>query len=67
MPTLDDERRDLPNAAAVDVLQRALNPHGATQFETIARSGIGVFDALKACPRSMLEHAKSWSAAHPYR
>src|SRR5690554_4085982 len=41
-------KRDLPNAARTEELERALNPTGAPSFEAVATRGVGVFDTLKA-------------------
>jgi mutual gliding-motility protein MglA len=40
-------KRDLPNAAPVDVLQKRLNPKGWLHFEACAKQGIGVEETLK--------------------
>jgi signal recognition particle receptor subunit beta len=56
-------KRDLPNAAPIETLERALNPWGVPHFELVARTGQGVFDSLKACARAMMDQARAWSAA----
>ncbi len=50
-------KRDLPNVRPIEDLQRALNPTEAPHFEMIARQGVAVFDALKACANQMLQRA----------
>jgi signal recognition particle receptor subunit beta len=44
-------KRDLPNAVAVDELRSALNPRSVPDFEASARTGTGVYDTLKAVSR----------------
>lgn len=41
-------KRDLPNAATLDVLNRAMNPRGVPFIEASAKSGQGVEETLKA-------------------
>ena len=41
-------KRDLPNAIPLDEMSRALNPKKLPEFESSARTGMGVFDTLKA-------------------
>lgn len=48
-------KRDLPNAVAVDELKRLLNPRKVPDFETIATQGKGVFEALKAISTRVLK------------
>jgi len=47
-------KRDLPNAAPLDEMQRALNPGGAPEFEACATVGKGVFETLKAVAKGVL-------------
>lgn len=49
VPTvLQYNKRDLPSALAVEVLDRMLNGAGRPRFETIATRGVGVLEALVA-------------------
>lgn len=48
-------KRDLPNAVAVDELKRLLNPRKLPDFETVATQGKGVFEALKAISTRVLK------------
>ena len=47
-------KRDLPNAATLEELQRLLNPTGAPEFEACATTGEGVFETLKATAKGVL-------------
>ena len=51
-------KRDLPNAAALDEMQRLLNPGGVPDFEACATDGRGVFETLKAVARAVLRNLK---------
>ena len=51
-------KRDLPNAAPMEELQRLLNPHGAPSFEACATVGTGVFETLKAVAKGVLTDLK---------
>jgi signal recognition particle receptor subunit beta len=44
-------KRDLDEVMDVAEMRGALNPHGAPDFETVASTGKGVLDALKAISR----------------
>ncbi len=54
-------KRDLPNAAPLDEMQRALNPNGLVEFEACATTGQGVFETLKAVARGVLGELKQMS------
>jgi hypothetical protein len=55
-------KRDLPNAVAVESLRESLNPTGKTpDFEAAAQSGKGVFETLKALARLVLQELKKGS------
>lgn len=47
-------KRDLPEIASVEELRQLLNPAGVPDFEGIARTGVGVFDTLKAVAKLVL-------------
>jgi len=51
-------KRDLPNAAPLDEMQRLLNPGGAVEFEACATVGKGVFETLKAVAKGVLSDLK---------
>ncbi len=52
-------KRDLPNAVALEKLREALNPSGtATEFEASAATGKGVFETLKALAKLVLADLK---------
>src|SRR5687767_13587682 len=48
-------KRDLPKALPVEELRKALNKHGAPDFETCAAAGRGVLDALKTITRLVIK------------
>jgi mutual gliding-motility protein MglA len=41
-------KRDLPNALPIEILNERLNPHGLPFYEAIAPTGVGVEETLKA-------------------
>jgi mutual gliding-motility protein MglA len=47
-------KRDLPNVVAVEELRELINPMKAPDYEANARSGVGVFDTLKAVSKLVL-------------
>ncbi|MFQ5657541.1 MAG: ATP/GTP-binding protein [Candidatus Methylomirabilales bacterium] len=47
-------KRDLPNVASVDELQKTLNPRSLEWFEAVAPEGTGVFETLKAVAKLVL-------------
>ena len=51
-------KRDLPNAAALDEMRRLLNPRGNPDFEAAAPAGRGVFETLKSIAREVLNNLK---------
>ena len=51
-------KRDLPNSAALDEMQKLLNPKGLPEFEACATTGQGVFETLKAVARGVLRYLK---------
>jgi len=54
-------KRDLPGALPLDVLEKALNPNGLLSFEAVAVKGDGVFDTLKCIIKIVLENARAKS------
>jgi hypothetical protein len=51
-------KRDLPNSAPLDELQKLLNPGGMPDFEACATVGTGVFETLKATAKGVLTDLK---------
>jgi signal recognition particle receptor subunit beta len=51
-------KRDLPNTVPVEELRELLNPTVVPDFEANARSGMGVFDTLKAVSKLVLTELK---------
>ena len=47
-------KRDLPEIASVDELRQMLNNTNVPDFEGVARTGVGVFDTLKAVAKLVL-------------
>jgi signal recognition particle receptor subunit beta len=59
---LQYNKRDLPNAVALEELRSSLNPTGKIpDFEAAAQSGKGVFETLKALARLVLQELKKGS------
>ena len=48
-------KRDLPDAVPVPILNARLNPSGAPSFEAVATSGRGVFATLQAISQLLLD------------
>ena len=51
-------KRDLPNAVAVEELRSSLNPRSVPEFQAVAPTGVGVFDTLKAVAKLVLTELK---------
>jgi signal recognition particle receptor subunit beta len=51
-------KRDMPEIASVEELRSLLNPSSTPDFEGIARTGVGVFDTLKAVAKLVLTELK---------
>ncbi|GIV96102.1 MAG: hypothetical protein KatS3mg057_0759 [Herpetosiphonaceae bacterium] len=51
---LQYNKRDLPNALPVAVMDKYLNPLGWQRFEAVASTGVGVFDTLKAISKLVI-------------
>jgi mutual gliding-motility protein MglA len=56
-------KRDLPEVATVEELRELLNPGGVPEFEAVARTGVGVFDTLKAVAKLVLTELKKGGPA----
>ena len=55
---LQCNKRDLPQAAPVPLLQRQFGLNGALCFESIATEGVGVFETLKAIINLVVKQAQ---------
>ena len=55
-------KRDLPNVAATDELRQMLNKMSVPDFDAVARTGVGVFDTLKAVAKLVLTELKKGGA-----
>jgi len=51
-------KRDLPNIAGTEELRQMLNLMSVPDFDAVARTGIGVFDTLKAVAKLVLSELK---------
>ena len=51
-------KRDLPNIASIEELRSLINTTNVPDFEACARSGVGVFDTLKAVAKLVLTELK---------
>src|SRR5437867_962997 len=49
-------KRDLPNLASIEDLNAAINRHNSPFYESVATTGIGVQDTLKAITKLVLLH-----------
>ncbi len=52
-------KRDLPNAESIEILQKKLNLFNVPYFEAEAIRGIGVFDTLKAIINLVVQHVQT--------
>jgi len=51
-------KRDLPDIAQVEELEKVINPRKLIYFEAVAIKGVGVFDTLKCITKEVLDKAK---------
>ena len=51
-------KRDLPNVASLEELRPMVNPTTVPDFEAVARTGVGVFDTLRAVAKLVLTELK---------
>src|SRR5688572_24830954 len=51
-------KRDLPNVVPVEELRQMINTTNVPDFEAVARTGVGVFDTLKAIAKLVLTELK---------
>ena len=56
-------KRDLPNVASADELRQLLNKTNVPDFDAVARTGVGVFDTLKAVAKLVLTELKKGGGA----
>jgi signal recognition particle receptor subunit beta len=56
--TVQHNKRDLPNVAPVESMNKLLNPRNVPYFEGIAVSGPGVFETLKNVAKQVLVELK---------
>ncbi len=54
-------KRDLPNVASTEELRELLNKSKVPDFDAVARTGIGVFDTLKAVAKLVLTELRKGS------
>jgi signal recognition particle receptor subunit beta len=54
-------KRDLPNVASSEELRQLLNKSNVPDFDAVARTGIGVFDTLKAVAKLVLTELRKGS------
>jgi len=47
-------KRDLPNVVSLEELKPLINPMSVPDYEAVARTGVGVFDTLKAVSKLVL-------------
>ncbi|RMG02817.1 MAG: gliding-motility protein MglA [Nitrospirae bacterium] len=52
--TIQYNKRDLPNVAPLEEMNRILNPEGSPWFEAVATEGKGVFETLKDVGKQVL-------------
>lgn len=55
---LQYNKRDMPDAAPIEVLEAKLNPYGVPYFEAVAVEGRGVFATLKAISKEVLNRLR---------
>jgi signal recognition particle receptor subunit beta len=55
-------KRDLPNCSPVEQLEAAINKDQVPCFESIATTGIGVFDSLRAISKLVIAHLSRQTA-----
>lgn len=56
--TIQYNKRDLPNVAPLDEMNKLLNPNGVPRFDAIATQGPGVFETLKDVGKQVLIELK---------
>jgi len=56
--TIQHNKRDLPNVAPLDEMNKLLNTNGVPSFEAVATIGTGVFETLKDVGKQVLTELK---------
>jgi len=56
--TIQHNKRDLPNVAPLDEMNKLLNPKSVPSFEAVATIGTGVFETLKDVGKQVLTELK---------
>jgi signal recognition particle receptor subunit beta len=51
-------KRDLPNVCSLEELHDLINPMNVPEYEAVARTGVGVFETLKAVSKLVLTELK---------
>jgi signal recognition particle receptor subunit beta len=62
---LQYNKRDLPNVASIEEMQKILNPRNLPYFEAVATTGAGVFGTLKAISKMVLDKARNDTPDRP--
>ncbi len=61
---LQYNKRDLPDLISIEELEQRLNPHAAPSFASVATVGEGVYEALEAITRAVLEDFENRMPEH---
>ena len=61
---LQYNKRDLTDLLAIEELEQRMNPHAAPSFASIASSGDGVYEALEAIARAVVEDFETRMPEH---
>ncbi len=61
---LQYNKRDLPDLISIEELEERLNPHAAPSFASVATIGEGVYEALEAITRAVLEDFENRMPEH---
>jgi signal recognition particle receptor subunit beta len=61
---LQYNKRDLPDLISIEELEQRLNPHAAPSFASVATIGEGVYEALEAITRAVLEDFENRMPEH---
>jgi len=61
---LQYNKRDLPDLISIEELEQRLNPHAAPSFASVATVGEGVYEALEAISRAVLEDFENRMPEH---
>jgi len=61
---LQYNKRDLPELISIEELEQRLNPHAAPSFASVATTGEGVYEALEAITRAVLEDFENRMPEH---